>query len=474
MVKSTINVLTIDYLWYNILYVGGMIEVKRLEEISPIDGRYYRYTEKLKDYFSEYAYIKYRFNIEIDWLEELNSIIDVVERKKLEKQLLTIKNDFSLKGARRIKVIEKKTNHDVKAIEYYIRKVLKNSNLENLEHLVHFGLTSEDVNNLAIAKMLKDFLNDIFLNKVNELLKQLRVMKENYRDITMLSHTHGQPATPTTVGKELSVYIYRIETVINIIKTMKLRGKFSGAVGNFAALKFAYPEEKWLNISERFVENQGLEFNPLTTQIESHDILCIILNLIKNLNNIIYDLNQDMWLYISNNYFKLKVINKEVGSSVMPHKVNPINFENSMANLKLSSSLIDSLVDNLQISRMQRDLSDSSLQRNIGVIFGYFLIGINQTIIGLEKCEINYERINEDLNNNPEVLAEAIQTVLRKNNDSKAYEKLKKFTRGKKISLNDLRKYIKKLNINEEDKNRLLNLRVESYIGLSRELSDLV
>ena len=474
MVKSTINVLTIDYLWYNILYVGGMIEVKRLEEISPIDGRYYRYTEKLKDYFSEYAYIKYRFNIEIDWLEELNSIIGVVERKKLEKQLLTIKNDFSLKGARRIKVIEKKTNHDVKAIEYYIRKVLKNSNLEKLEYLVHFGLTSEDVNNLAISKMLKDFLDDIFLNKVNELLKQLRIMKENYRDITMLSHTHGQPATPTTVGKELSVYIYRIETVINIIKTMKLRGKFSGAVGNFAALKFAYPEEKWLNISERFVENQGLEFNPLTTQIESHDILCIILNLIKNLNNIIYDLNQDMWLYISNNYFKLKVINKEVGSSVMPHKVNPINFENSMANLKLSSSLIDSLVDNLQISRMQRDLSDSSLQRNIGVIFGYFLIGINQTIIGLEKCEINYERINEDLNNNPEVLAEAIQTVLRKNKDTKAYEKLKKVTRGKKISLNDLRKYIKKLNIDEEDKNRLLNLRVESYIGLSRELSDLV
>ena len=448
--------------------------MKRLEEISPIDGRYYKYTESLKEYFSEYAYLKYRFNIEIDWLEELNKIINIVEHKKLQKQLLTIKNNFSLTGAEKIKEIEKKTNHDVKAIEYYIRKVLKENNLEKLEHLVHFGLTSEDVNNLAISKMLKDFLENSYFGKVDDLLNHLKLMKENYRNITMLSHTHGQPATPTTVDKELSVYIYRIETVIKVIKSMRLKGKFSGAVGNFAALKIAYPDKDWLKISKKFVENQELDFNPLTTQIESHDILCMILSLTKNLNNIIYDLNQDMWLYISNSYFKLRVINKEVGSSVMPHKVNPINFENSMANMKLSNSLVDSLVDNLQISRMQRDLSDSSLQRNIGVLFGYFLIGINQTITGLEKCEINQERIGEDLNNNPEVLAEAIQTVLRKNKDTKAYEKLKKVTRGKKITLDDLHKYINKLNIGKEDKERLLNLNIEDYIGLSKELSDLV
>ena len=448
--------------------------MKRLEEISPIDGRYYRYTEKLKDYFSEYAYIKYRFNIEIEWLERLEEIINTVDFDKLKKLLLTIKNNFSLTGAKKIKEIEKKTNHDVKAIEYYIRQVLKDNNLDDVEHLVHFGLTSEDVNNLAVSKMLKDYLEKVFLNKVEDLLKQLRIMKECYRDVTMLSHTHGQPATPTTVGKELAVYIYRIEAVTNIIKSMKLRGKFSGAVGNFAALTIAYPDKDWLKISQEFVESQGLEFNPLTTQIESHDVLSMIINLTKNLNNIIYDLNQDMWLYISNSYFKLKVINNEVGSSVMPHKVNPINFENSMANLKMSNSIADALVDNLQISRMQRDLSDSSLQRNLGTLFGYFLISINQTITGLGKCEINQEKISEDLNNNPEVIAEAIQTVLRKNKDNKAYEKLKKFTRGKKISLEDLHKYIKKLNINDEDKNRLLNLKVEDYIGLSKELSDLV
>ena len=448
--------------------------MKGLEEISPIDGRYYRYTEPLKEYFSEYAYLKYRFNIEIDWLEELNKIINIVDYKKLKKQLLTIKNNFSLKGAKKIKEIEKKTNHDVKAIEYYIRNILKENNLEELEYLVHFGLTSEDVNNLAVSKMLKDFLDNNYFNKIDDLLKQLKLMKEKYRDIPMLSHTHGQPATPTTVGKELAVYIYRIKTVINIIKSMKLRGKFAGAVGNFAALTVTYSDKDWLKTSKEFVESQGLEFNPLTTQIESHDVLCMILNLTKNLNNIIYDLNQDMWLYISNSYFKLKVINKEVGSSVMPHKVNPINFENSMANMKLSNSLVDSLVDSLQISRMQRDLSDSSLQRNIGVIFGYFLIGISQTIIGLEKCEINHEKISEDLNNNPEVLAEAIQTVLRKNKDTKAYEKLKKFTRGKKITLDNLHKYINKLNIDKEDKERLLNLNIEDYIGLSKELSDLV
>jgi len=448
--------------------------MKRLEEISPIDGRYYKYTELLKEYFSEYAYLKYRFNIEIDWLEKLNEILNIVNESELKKQLQSIKDSFSLVGAKKIKEIEKKTNHDVKAIEYYIRKLLKINNLEELEYLVHFGLTSEDVNNLAVSKMLKNFLDNTYFNKVDDLLNQLKLMKDNYRNITMLSHTHGQAATPTTVGKELAVYIYRIETVKDVIKSLKLRGKFSGAVGNFAALTIAYPEKDWLKISKEFVEDQGLEFNPLTTQIESHDILCLILNLTKNLNNIIYDLNQDMWLYISNSYFKLKVINKEVGSSVMPHKVNPINFENSMANMKLSNSIIDSLVDNLQISRMQRDLSDSSLQRNIGVIFGYFLIGINQTIIGLEKCEVNNKKISEDLNNNPEVIAEAIQTVLRKNKDTKAYEKLKKVTRGKKVSLNSLHKYINSLNISNEDKKRLLNLNIEDYIGLSKELSDLV
>ena len=447
--------------------------MKRLEMISPIDGRYNNYTEILKDYFSEYAYLKYRFNIEIDWLAYLTKIKPIVNGKnKLEIE--SIKNNFNLASAKRIKKIEEKTKHDVKAIEYYIRELLRSNNLEHLEHLVHFGITSEDINNLAIAKMIKDFMNEVYYKNINELLNQLRVMKNKYMEISMLSHTHGQPATPTTIAKELAVYIYRIESIINIINSIKLRGKFSGAVGNFASLTTTYPNINWLEIAKEFVESQDLDFNYLTTQIESHDILSVLIGLVKNINNIIYDLNQDMWLYISNNYFKLKIVNGEVGSSVMPHKVNPINFENSMANMKLSYSIIDSMIDNLQISRMQRDLSDSSLQRNIGVSFGYFLIGVSQTIIGLKKCEINNERIKEDLNNNPEVLAEAIQTVLRKNKDTKAYEKLKEITRGKKISLDSLHEYINSLDINKEDKKRLLNLKVEEYIGLSKELANLV
>ena len=448
--------------------------MERLNLISPIDGRYSLFTKVLEDYFSEYAYIKYRFNVEIDWLEHLTKMKTIFDFSDKSGELKKIKNSFSLDSAKKVKTIEETTNHDVKAIEYFIREELENNNLEDLKHLVHFGLTSEDVNNIAISKMVSDFLNNVFFKIIDELLNVLKEMKEKYKSITLLSHTHGQPATPTTVGKEIAVYIYRIESLINILKPIKQRGKFSGAVGNFAALCVAYPNVDWLEEAKQFVENQGLEFNFLTTQIESHDILSVVFGLIKNVNNIIYDLDQDMWLYISNNYFKLKVIDGEVGSSVMPHKVNPINFENSMANLKLSNSIIDTLVNNLQISRMQRDLSDSSFQRNIGVLFGYFLVGINQTIKGLKKCEINNEKVSEDLINNPEVIAEAIQTVLRKNKDTLAYEKLKEFTRGKKVSLEDLHEYINSLDIAKEDKERLLNLDVKDYIGLSSKLSDLV
>lgn len=448
--------------------------MKETEMISPIDGRYYELTEVLKEYFSEYAYLKYRFNIEIDWLIKLNDLIGNIDLTESNDQLMNLKNAFSPSEAEKIKEIEKDTNHDVKAIEYYIRRELNKIKLDSLEHLVHFGLTSEDVNNIAIAKMVQDFLNNVYYVKIEELLSCLRKMKNEYKDIVMLSRTHGQPATPTTVGKEIAVYIYRLESILKILSEIKLRGKFSGAVGNFAAMVVSYPDIDWLNVSKSFVENEGIEFNPLTTQIESHDMLAITLSLVKNINNIIYDLNQDMWLYISNNYFKLKVVKKEVGSSVMPHKVNPINFENSMANLKISNGLIDVLVDNIQISRMQRDLSDSSLQRNIGSIFGYCLISIEQSIKGLNKSDINREQITDDLNNNPEVISEAIQTVLRKNKDRKAYEKLKELTRGEKISLDDLYSYIRKLDISEDDKERLLKLKVEDYVGISKLLSELV
>ncbi len=275
-------------------------------------------------------------------------------------------------------------------------------------------------------------------------------------------------------GKELAVFVYRWNSILELIKGIKLKGKFSGAVGNFNAHYTAYPEIDWINTAKEFVESEGLEFNPLTTQIESHDMISVLFSYIKLFNNITMDFNNDMWLYISMGYFKQKVIKDEVGSSVMPHKVNPINYENSMANIRIGNSILDCLSNNLQISRMQRDLSDSSMLRNIGVAFAHTIISINQTIKGFLKMEINEEMIKKDLENSPEVLAEAIQTILRKNGFDNAYELLKEFTRGKNITLESLREFVKELDIHEEEKNMLLNLTPESYIGLSKKLCNFI
>lgn len=442
--------------------------------ISPIDGRYHKTTEKLNEYFSEYALIKYRVIVEIKWLLKLNEIININFSKEEIDSLNGIIDNFNIEDARKVKEIESTTKHDVKAVEYYLRDKFDSINLSKYENYIHFGCTSEDINNLAYGLMIKHGLYDVFVPTAEDLINAVSEKAREYRAIPMLAHTHGQPATPTTVGKELAVFVYRWQSILNLLKTIKLRGKFSGAVGNFNAHVVAYPNLDWIKIGTEFVESLGLEFNPLTTQIESHDIICVIFNYIKSFNNITMDFNSDMWIYISNNYFKQAVVKTEVGSSVMPHKVNPINHENSMANIRIANSIFTALTENLPVSRMQRDLSDSSALRNIGVAFAHTLVSLKQSIIGFNKLSPNEKVLAEALDNNVAVVSEAIQTVLRKNGFTNAYELLKELTRGKEITCEDIQNFVKGLDLPNEDKENLLNLTPSNYLGLADRLVDFI
>ena len=448
-----------------------MEEINSLLCINPIDGRYRNLTENVSNYFSEYSYIKNRVDVEIDWL------LFLLDNKVFEEDVDTdlikkIKENFDLNEASRVKEIEKVTNHDVKAIEYYIREKLEKEGLGKICYIVHFGCTSEDINNLAYGKMISSYVKEEYEEEVSKLIDTISKMVEEYKEVPMLAHTHGQPASPTTVGKELAVFGYRLNKVLNDVKTIKLTGKFSGATGNFSCQSVAFPNIDWIGLSKKFVESLGLEFNYLTTQIESHDTICKLFSLSKLINNIIYDFDQDMWIYISKKYFIQKNVEGEVGSSVMPHKINPISFENSMANAKLSNAIFECLISNLEISKMQRDLSDSSLLRNIGVGYSYSMVAIKQIIKGLSRVSANVDLLEDELENNPEVLAEAIQTVLRKNKYNDAYEKLKELTRGKEISKEEIEEFIKSLNIKEEDKQNLLNLKAKDYVGYAKKLCD--
>ena len=447
--------------------------MEELLNISPIDGRYMKATDEVRGYFSEYYLIKNRVTVEIEWLKKIISLKDFdikVSENEIEK-IQKISDEFDLKAAKRVKEIEQVTKHDVKAVEYYIDEKLEENNLQKYKHLVHFACTSDDINSIAYGIMEKELIQNVYIPNVCTLLKVLKEKAYNYSKIPMLSHTHGQNATPTTVGKEFSIIVYRINRFLNRINQEKLTGKFNGTVGNFNAHLISYPNVDWITIAKEFVESFGLEYNMYTTQIESHDTISILLSEIKLLNNIILDLDNDMWMYISRNYFKQENVAGEVGSSVMPHKINPINFENSMANIKMANGIIDVFMNNLQISRMQRDLSDSSLQRNIGMVFAYSLIAIKQTVIGINKLKVNEELLREELNNTPEVLAEAVQTVLRKNGCENAYETLKSMTRGKNVSLKKIREFIKDLEINKNDKQILLELTPEKYIGLADKIA---
>ena len=448
--------------------------IDNLYSISPVEGRYEKITREIKEFFNEYNLIKYRVIVEIKWLEkifEYNKEFNINYTEKDIEKLEEIIKEFNIEKAKRVKEIEETTKHDVKAVEYFLRGEFKNKGIEKYNNLIHFACTSEDINNIAYGIMIKNLRDNVLVPNVEKLISTVKEKVKEYADIPMLSHTHGQSATPTTVGKELAIFVYRWNKILNKIKNEQITGKFNGAVGNFNAHLISYPNIDWIKISKEFVQSFELEYNLYTTQIETHDNICMIFSEIKLFNNILLDFDNDMWMYISRNYFLQNNVKGEVGSSVMPHKINPINFENSMANIRISNGILSSFIDNLQISRMQRDLSDSSMLRNIGLAIAYTLISIKQTIIGINKLRVNKEFLEQELDNNPEILSEAIQTILRKNGNENGYELLKELTRGKKVTLEELRDFIQKLEIDENDKERLLKLKPQNYIGLAEKIS---
>ena len=392
-------------------------------ELCPLDGRYKDIKELVSPYFAEYTYFQKRVFVEIQWLLYLIKT-DVVNYKGNVFKIEEISSKYDLNSYLEIKKYENITKHDVKAVEYFIDQKLKESNLTELISYVHFALTSEDINNVSYALMIKQFLNEVYYPKIEEFLNYLTILSKKYKNTVVLAHTHGQPATPTTFGKEFKVYIYRIKNELQKLKKVKIMAKFNGATGNYSAIKVALPEIDVISFSKNFIESLNLTFNPLTTQIENHDYIVTILDIVRHINNIILDMDIDMWLYISKSYFKLEVVKNEVGSSTMPHKVNPINFENSESNLEVSNGLLVTLSNKLPRSRMQRDLSDSSTMRNLGISFGYSLQGIKETLKGLKKVTINKEQIKLELADEWELLAEPIQTILRKYKIQDAYNKL--------------------------------------------------
>lgn len=447
--------------------------------ICPLDGRYSGVKDALAEYFSEYALVKYRVYVEIQWLKFLienvdSEILGRFDRSQMA-QIEGIAKDFNEESFAAIKEIESVTRHDVKAVEYFIGNCLKEMGYEYLISFVHIGCTSEDINNTSYACMLRDGLAEVWLPRAKEMAQIMDQWALEHKDDAMLAHTHGQPATPTTIGKEFKVYAYRFKSSIQNVEDIQIKAKFNGATGNYSAILTAFPNEDWQVMNKKFVEEYlGLVYNPLTTQIESHDYTCHILDGIRHFNNVLVDLDVDMWLYISMEYFKQITVAGEVGSSTMPHKVNPIRFENSEANVDMSNNICMALSNKLPKSRMQRDLSDSSSQRNLGLAFGYSIQAISETKNGLAKCVVNREKLASDLNEKWEVLAEPIQTMLRKYGVPDAYDTLKALTRGKNISKEDILKFAEGLEmLSDEDRATLVNMTPASYIGYAAKLAEL-
>lgn len=452
--------------------------------LCPLDGRYSQIAVKLAPYFSEYALMENRVFIEVRWLQFLIEHLSDENETLAEynngaglDEILDIHANFNFDSFKEIKEIEKRTNHDVKAVELYVAGQLKNARMADLVSFVHFGCTSEDINNAAYALMIQGGLRNVWLPAAEQLVTQIREMSKKYATIPMLAHTHGQPATPTTVGKEMEVFVFRLDKVLQQVNEICNSGilvKFNGATGNYSAVSVAYPDKDWMPLAEKFVEVYlGLEFNPVTTQIESHDYICELADCVRHFNNILMGMDLDMWLYISMEYFKQIAVKGEVGSSTMPHKVNPIRFENSESNCDISNALLTALSNKLSKSRMQRDLSDSSTMRNIGMALGYSLQAIEQTTGGLKKVEVNETKLSHDLDERWEVLAEPIQTVLRKNGIPDAYDQLKALTRGKGITKEAIQEFVKSLEIPEGDKQMLLNLTPATYVGLAEEIAEI-
>lgn len=447
-----------------------------IKSLTPLEGRYGAITEPLESYFSEWALIKYRLHVEVEWLIAMSGNPVLAEIREFTPEeisfLRDLVNNFDETAALKIKEIERTTNHDVKAIEYYLRETLGAMSLSDVLEFIHFSCTSEDINNLSYALMLKHGIEDVWLPAAQTLVDTVTAMAEEEKAIPMLAHTHGQSASPTTAGKELAVFVYRWNRQLKQIRAQEYLGKFNGAVGNYNAHSIAYPNADWEKIARSFIEGLGLTFNPLTTQIESHDYVAETFHAMTRFNNILLDFDRDMWLYISLGYFKQKAIAGEVGSSTMPHKINPIDFENSEANLGLSNAVLDHLANKLPISRLQRDLSDSSAQRNIGTGIAHAHIAITYTLKGLRKTVVNREELAGDLEHAWEVLAEAVQTVMRKNGHANSYDKLKAITRGKGITEEDMRSFIEGLELPSDDKKRLLALTPSTYFGIAPSLVD--
>ena len=444
-----------------------------LNSISPLDGRYRNSVKELSDYFSEHALIRYRLFVEIEYLIALGEEPSIKQLSKFSSQdqakYRNIYKKFDIKDATEVKKYEKTINHDVKAIEYFLRDKLKN----HLHPWIHFALTSEDINNLAYSLMWKDGLNEIYLPTLQSITKNLNILAKKNKNIPMLSLTHGQPATPTTFGKEVAVFYSRLNRQISAISSHKLLGKFGGATGTWSAQSVAYPKTDWIKFAKKFIKSIGLEPNLITTQIEPHDSLVESYQQIIRVNTILTDFCRDIWYYISRGVIGQKKIKEEVGSSTMPHKINPIQFENAEGNMGVSNSILSFLSQKLPISRMQRDLTDSTTLRNQGVALAHSYLSLKNILKGLNRIEVINDQLANELKKNQEVLAEAIQVILRKSGEQNAYEKLKKLTRGKKIGSSEIKAFVDSLDINSNDKKILLSINAESYIGLSSKLVDI-
>ena len=461
------------------------MNIDSLLAVSPIDGRYSNKCSELQEIFSEFGLIKRRVLVECTWLKALAADPKIRECKLTAAQAKAVDKvaaEFSLADAQRVKDIEKTTNHDVKAVEYFLKEKLsaafnlQTSNVKrqtsNILEFIHFGCTSEDINNMSHALMLRDG-QKVLRGAMDEMTAKVVEMAKAYAKVPMLAHTHGQPESPTTVGKELAVVSQRLKRQAGEIDRLVMPAKMNGAVGNFNAHLSAYPDVDWEKLSGKVIKTLGLRQNRLTTQIESHDGIAELFDAIQRWNSVLLDFDRDVWMYVSMGYFKQRTVKGEIGSSTMPHKVNPIDFENSEGNLGLANAVMGFMARKLAISRMQRDLTDSTTLRNMGVGFGYTLIAIRSTQKGLGKLELNVERLQDDLDHNWEVLAEPIQTVMRKVGMDHPYERLKELTRGRRVNAEIMRDFVQALPLPKADKARLLKLTPSTYVGLAEKLAKL-
>ena len=455
------------------------MELTNLTAISPIDGRYRGKTEPLANYFSEYALIRYRVRVEIEYFIALCQL-PLPQLKDVPQDLFQSLRDiylhFTEADALRVKEIEATTNHDVKAVEYFIKECLDTdenlksqiSNLKSVKNFIHFGLTSQDINNTSVPLSLKEALEEVFISALEQLIEQLNDLAEAWKAISMLARTHGQPASPTRLGKELKVFVYRLEEQLRTLKDTPVTAKFGGATGNFNAHHVAYPQYDWADWADHFLADRlGLEREQFTTQISNYDYLAAILDALRRINTIIIDLDRDVWMYISIDYFKQRIKAGEVGSSAMPHKVNPIDFENSEGNMGMANAVLAFLAQKLPVSRLQRDLTDSTVIRNVGVPLAHALIAIQSTMKGLSKLILNEDKLRQDLENNWAVVAEAIQTILRREGYPNPYEALKALTRtNEKINQETITNFINTLNVSDSVKKELASITPSNYTGL--------